>query len=79
MRGLKQKEVAKILGLADCGRISLWENGICLPSAENLLNLAAVYRAFIESLYPDQMALRRAEMKTREEDIRGFPEMKQSR
>ena len=39
---LKQSELAKQLGFKSADRISLWENGLAMPSTENLFDLARV-------------------------------------
>jgi transcriptional regulator with XRE-family HTH domain len=52
-RGLKQKDVAKILGLKSTSMISRWENGISLPSTQNLLKLAVLYRTIVDALFID--------------------------
>jgi transcriptional regulator with XRE-family HTH domain len=51
--GLKQKDVAKIIGLKNSGIISRWEKGICLPSALNIFKLAALYRTLVDALFID--------------------------
>ena len=43
-RGLKQREVAEILGLKSGSVISRWERGVCLPSSLNVFKLSLVYR-----------------------------------
>jgi transcriptional regulator with XRE-family HTH domain len=69
-RGLKQKEVAKILGLKSTSMISRWEKGLCLPKPLNMFKLAILYRTMADALYYD---LRRAlvdEIRERDEALR---------
>ena len=68
-RGLKQKEVAAILGLKHTSMISRWENGFCLPSANNLFRLAALYRTMVDGLYIDQLMAIKEDVRMREEKV----------
>ena len=52
-RGLKQKDVAEILGIKSASMISRWENGLCLPSTMNLFRLASLYRRMTDALFID--------------------------
>jgi transcriptional regulator with XRE-family HTH domain len=70
-RGLKQKEVAKILGLKSTSMISRWEKGVCLPRPLTMFRLAILYRTMVDALFYD---LRRAlinELRKREEKVLG--------
>ena len=49
--GLKQKDVAKILGLKNSGMISRWEKGVCLPSLPNAFKLAGLYSMLVDALF----------------------------
>ena len=49
--GLKQKQVARILGLKNSGMISRWEKGKSLPSLLNAIKLAALYCRLIDALF----------------------------
>ena len=51
--GLLQSDVAKALGLDCINRISRWENGIAMPSVENLFKLARLYGVKPEKLYEE--------------------------
>lgn len=53
MRGLSQKDVAKVLGLKSTSMISRWEKGICLPETLNALKLAVLYRSAVDVIYTD--------------------------
>ena len=69
VRGLKQKDVAKILNLKSPSRVSRWEKGLCLPSFSNALRLAVVYRVMVDVIYPDLLANLRDEIMAREKKI----------
>jgi len=49
--GLKQREVAKILGLKNSGMISRWEKGACLPGLVNAFKLAGLYSVLVDALF----------------------------
>ena len=67
--GLKQKQVAKILGLKTHSRISMWETGDCLPSALNVFRLSALYSVMIEALFIDLVRSIRIEVKAEAEKV----------
>ena len=71
VRGLKQKEVARILSLKSASRISRWEKGACLPSVMNALRLAVVYRVMVDAIFPDLLRSLREELKEKEEKLIG--------
>ena len=52
-RGLKQKEVAKILGLKSSCMISRWEKGHHLPQMVNIFKLAVLYHTMADALFTD--------------------------
>ena len=52
-RGLKQKEVAEILGLKSSSIISRWERGHYLPQSVNIFKLAVLYHTMADALFPD--------------------------
>ena len=66
-RGLKQKDVAKILGLKSASMISRWERGLCLPSALNLFKIAALYRTMLDALFIDLLRVLRNDLRKKEE------------
>ena len=53
--GYTQKQVAIFLGLGEnnASRISRWEQGIALPSLQNVLKLSILYRTLVNQLYYD--------------------------
>jgi transcriptional regulator with XRE-family HTH domain len=65
-RGLKQRDAARILGLADASSLSRWEQGVCLPSVMNMFRLAALYRTLVDALYIDALRTIREEVRRRE-------------
>lgn len=71
VRGLKQKDVARILNLKSPSRISRWEKGLCLPSAMNLLRLSVVYRVMADAIFPDLLRSLREELRKQEEEFFG--------
>ena len=54
-RGLKQAEVAAILGLKSTSMISRWEKGVCVPDTINALKLAVLYRIMVDALFIDHV------------------------
>jgi len=65
-RGLKQKEVAEILGLKSASLISRWEKGVCLPNTLNLFKLSCLYRTLVDGLFIDLMRLLKEEILKKE-------------
>ncbi|MDP1728473.1 MAG: helix-turn-helix transcriptional regulator [Bacteroidota bacterium] len=53
--GYTQSEVAFILDVHDRNRIARWEQGICMPSAKNLLQLSILYSTLAKELYSDYL------------------------
>ena len=70
VRGLKQKEVAKILGLKNSSIISRWEKGVCFPNPVNLFKLAALYRTLVDALFIDLIRMLKKDLMKEEEEIR---------
>ncbi|HEY3489577.1 MAG TPA: helix-turn-helix transcriptional regulator [Candidatus Deferrimicrobiaceae bacterium] len=69
-RGLKQKEVARLLGIKNTSLISRWENGERFPRPIKLFQLAIVYRTITEALYLDTVRQLREEIMKKEESIK---------
>jgi transcriptional regulator with XRE-family HTH domain len=67
--GLKQKDVAKILGLKNCGMISRWEKGVCLPSLLNAFKLAGLYCVLVNALFFPLIRLVKRKIMERQEEI----------
>ena len=68
-RGLKQQDVARILGIKSASMISRWEKGVCMPSAINLFKLAALYRVMVDPLFVDQLRKIKMDIYKKEEKI----------
>lgn len=68
-RGLKQKEVAEILGLRSASMVSRWEKGVCMPNTANLFKLAVLYRTMADALFIDLVRELRDDLLRREESV----------
>jgi len=51
--GLRQKEVAHLLGHTNTAQLSQWENGEAMPGAINLMKLCIIYATSPAELYYD--------------------------
>lgn len=71
IRGLSQKQVARILGLKSASRVSRWEKGSCIPSHVNVVKLSIVYRTMADALFRDLSRTLREEIYRREKQILG--------
>lgn len=69
VRGLKEKDVARMLNLKSASRISRWEKGICLPSLANAFRLAALYRVMVDALFTDMSDSLKEEIHKSEEEL----------
>lgn len=67
VRGLKQKEVADILGVRSASMISRWEKGLTLPSTLNAFKLALIYRTMVDGLYIDLITSLKEDIRKQEE------------
>ena len=68
-RGLKQKDVARILGIKSASMVSRWEKGLCMPSTFNLFRLATLYRTMADALFVDVLRALRDDVYKREEKV----------
>lgn len=68
-RGLRQRDVALLIGFTDSSHISRWERGLCLPTATNLFKLAAVYHCLVDALYIDFLRDVREDVRTMEHQV----------
>lgn len=66
-RGLKQTEVAQILGVRNASMISRWEKGLAIPKYENIRLLAHIYRTSSDALYADYGLALKEKVKAKEE------------
>ena len=69
--GLKQKDVAKILGLKNSGMISRWERGACLPSLVNVFKLAGLYCVLVDALFFPLIRLIKRKIMEKQKEIQG--------
>lgn len=53
LRGIRQKDVAEILGFCTPDRISHWEKGTAIPNLANLFRLSALYQVYPHEMYPE--------------------------
>lgn len=70
IRGLSQKDVAKILGFKTASRISRWENGDSFPNLVNAVRLAALYRNMVDGIFGDLVREVREEVLKQEHKTR---------
>lgn len=70
IRGLKQKEVAKILGLQSASIISRWEKGQSMPNTLNAFKLALIYRTMVDALFIDLSRSLKDELYRKEESLK---------
>jgi len=54
--GLRQIDVAAMLGHASSDRISHWEKGMSVPSLVNLFKLTVIYKTSPQELYDEMHA-----------------------
>lgn len=71
VRGLNQKQVAKILGLKSSSRICMWESGKKLPNVLNLLKLSVLYRTLIDGFFIDHVRILREGIFEKEKELLG--------
>ncbi|MHC4455218.1 MAG: helix-turn-helix transcriptional regulator [Planctomycetota bacterium] len=69
LKGLKQKDVARILKLKSTSMISRWEKGTVLPNSLNIFRLSLLYRTLIDVLFIDLMRLLKEDIQKREEKV----------
>ena len=70
VRGLKQTDVAAILGVKNAAMISRWEKGQTLPSTLNVFSLSIIYSTTPDALYLDFIRALREKLRSREEACR---------
>lgn len=68
-RGLKQRDVAGILGLKSASMISRWESSLCLPKPANMFKLAVLYRTMVDGLFIDLRRLLQKEILKAEQKL----------
>lgn len=70
-RGLKQREVAALLGHKNPSRISKWETGRCLPNLANMIQLAIIFRVDADDLFWNHRLLALKEIREGTERVFG--------
>ena len=70
-RGLKQIDVARILGLKSVSMLSRWERNVCLPKTLNMLKLAILYRTTVAALFIDLYRTLSDELREKEKKVLG--------
>ena len=71
-RGLKQTEVALILGVRNASMISRWEKGLAIPKPDNWIKLALIYRISTDALYAEYRQMLNEVIKPREAYLNRF-------
>ena len=51
--GLKQTDVARLLGVRNASMLSRWEKGRSVPKFDHILDLALIYSTSTDALYVD--------------------------
>ena len=69
IRGLTQRQVAKIMELKSTAMISRWEQGSCMPETMNLGRLAGIYRTTVDALLREYFQSLHRKMVQKEEMI----------
>ena len=64
--GYTQRDVARLLKQPNASRVCLWENGICLPTTEHLIDLSIHLGISMDLLIADHKEKRAAEILQRE-------------
>ncbi len=64
-RGLKQTELAFLIGHENAAQVSRYERGLVLPKLEQLFKLCCALDIRVESLYPGLVEEWRREVETR--------------
>ena len=67
-RGLKQTDLAFMLGQESAAQVSRYERGVVIPKMEQLYKLCCALDVGVESLYPDLVEDWRREVETRNEN-----------
>ena len=70
VKGLKQKEVAFLIGQDTPSQVSRYERGLVIPKLEKLVKLCYVLDIKIELLYPQLMKKWHQEAENKKEQLR---------
>jgi transcriptional regulator with XRE-family HTH domain len=71
-RGLKQSQVAAIIGVKNSSMICRWENGESLPNIVNVFKLAILFRTMPDALYLDLRRVLKEQILGREKAVLGI-------
>ena len=69
MHRLRQRDVARILGLQSTAQLSQWENGLAMPGGVQLIKLGILYGTFPNELYFEYYQELKAEIKARQHEL----------
>ena len=67
--GLRQREVAQLLGLKTAERLSRWENGSAKPLPGTLFKLAAIYHVSPQELFSEFFEATEAETSVSTDEV----------
>jgi transcriptional regulator with XRE-family HTH domain len=67
--GYSQKQVAWLLGHKNTSSLSRWEKGITMPTVDNLIKLAFLYRTLCDQLYFDLSLEYRQTLRQKEKQL----------
>lgn len=70
LMGYTQAQVALLLGVHCRSRIALWEQGIRMPSADNLLQLSILYCTLTNELYPDYLKFLKQRLSVKKQELK---------
>ncbi|MFH2069124.1 MAG: helix-turn-helix transcriptional regulator [Candidatus Omnitrophota bacterium] len=65
VRGLKQSELAFLIGQKNSGQVSRYERGLVIPTLEQLTKICFGLETEIKDLYPDLIAKWRREIEVK--------------
>lgn len=76
--GITQSELSEKLGISDRA-ISKWENGICLPDVDNMLELCKILNITINDLFSGEVVDMKDNEKKLEENLLEMTKLKEQR
>ena len=76
--GITQSELSEKLGISDRA-ISKWENGICLPDVDNMLELCKILNITINDLFSGEVVDMKDNEKKLEENLLEMTKLKEDR
>jgi len=69
VRGLKQSELAFLIGQKNSGQVSRYERGLVIPTLEQLIKICFGLETEIKDLYPDLIAKWRREIEAKKAEL----------